>query len=85
VFAALPPGAAVGPRTFTTAAGAGGVEIAWQEAAEVFHRDAFIAGTGTQTFQLHFTGRHALQDDAMLTQMITSFASTPMVASAGAR
>ena len=85
VFAALPQGATVGPRTFTTAAGANGVEIAWQEATETFHRDAFIAGAGTQTFQLHFTGRHALEDDAMLTQMIASFASTPMVASTGAR
>ena len=41
----------------------------------LFHRDAFLAGPATPTFQLHFTAKHAIGDDAMVTQMILSFDS----------
>jgi hypothetical protein len=55
------------------AAGSTGVEMAWQESAAVFHRDAFLAGTATPTFRLHFTAQKEIAEDPMVGQMINSF------------
>ena len=57
----------------STATGTTGVEMAWQERPDVFHRDAFLAGAGTPTFRLHFTAQKEIADDAMVGQMISSF------------
>jgi hypothetical protein len=73
LWAGLPKEDVAGPSPLTTASGATGLEVSWRESDTVFHRDAFIAKAGSPTFQLHFTGPHALADDAMLTQMILSF------------
>jgi hypothetical protein len=56
-----------------TYSGSSGFELAWQEMPEVFHRDAFLAGSGTPTIRLHFTARKAITDDNMVGQMINSF------------
>jgi hypothetical protein len=69
--AAMAPGVSV-----LTASGATGVEMAWQESATVFHRDAFVARAGTATYRLHFTAKKDITDEAMVAQMIASF--TPM-------
>jgi hypothetical protein len=70
----LPGGAAGGSTSpVTTAAGSTGVEMAWQETAEVFHRDAFLAGSATPTYGLHFTAQKPIDDDDMVGQMINSF------------
>jgi hypothetical protein len=50
-----------------------GVQMAWQEADAMFHRDAFLAGSGTPTFRLHFTAKKEISDDEMVGQMISSF------------
>ena len=47
--------------------------MAWQETTTVFHRDAFLAGSATPTFRLHFTAEKAITDDPMVGQMINSF------------
>lgn len=70
----LPGGATTVPMNeVLTASGSTGVEMAWQEAAAIFHRDAFLAGSATPTFRLHFTAQKAIDDDAMVAQMINSF------------
>jgi hypothetical protein len=70
----IPAGAASVPmNAVETASGNTGVEMAWQEATEVFHRDAFLAGSATPTFRLHFTAQKPIDDDAMVGQMISSF------------
>src|SRR5688572_13822251 len=51
-----------------TASGATGVEMAWQESASVFHRDAFVARAGTKTYGLHFTAKKDITDEAMVAQ-----------------
>jgi hypothetical protein len=56
-----------------TSAGSSGLEMAWQADTAVFHRDAFLAGSGTPTFRLDFTAQKPIDDDAMVTQMINSF------------
>lgn len=56
-----------------TASGATGVEMAWQESAAVFHRDAFVALPGTATYRLQFTAKKDIADEAMVAQMIASF------------
>ena len=53
--------------------GSSGVQMAWQEGEGVFHRDAFLAGTATPTFRLHFTAQKEIAEDAMVGQMISSF------------
>lgn len=60
-------------RDVRTASGATGMELSWKEAEELFHRDAFLAGSGTPTFRLHFTARRDVGDDPMVGQMIASF------------
>jgi hypothetical protein len=55
------------------ASGSTGVEMAWQETEAVFHRDAFLAGSATPTFRLHFTAQKEIGEDAMVAQMISSF------------
>jgi hypothetical protein len=55
-----------------TAFGATGMELAWQMGLQ-YHRDAFLAAPGTQTFRLHFTAKRAIGDDPMVAQMIASF------------
>jgi hypothetical protein len=70
---ALPLTAMAVQQPIRTASGAIGVELAWQESATLFHRDAFLAEAATPTFQLHFTAKHEIGDDAMVTQMIVSF------------
>jgi hypothetical protein len=57
----------------TAASGSTGVQMAWQEAEAMFHRDAFLAGSGTPTFRLHFTAKKEITDDDMVGQMISSF------------
>jgi len=66
-------GTAVPTGLVETATGSAGVEMAWQENETVFHRDAFLAGTGTPTFRLHFTAQKEITDDNMVGQMISSF------------
>ena len=39
----------------------------------MFHRDAFLASSGTPTFRLHFTAKKEIADDDMVAQMISSF------------
>jgi hypothetical protein len=73
IKAALPVTAMAVQHPIRSASGAIGVELAWQESATMFHRDAFLAEAATPTFQLHFTAKHAIGDDAMVTQMIVSF------------
>jgi hypothetical protein len=73
LWAGLPKEDVTGPSAVTTASGGTGLEVSWRESDTVFHRDAFITRAGSQTFQLHFTGPHTLDGDAMLTQMIVSF------------
>lgn len=73
LWAGLPKQDVAGPSAVTTASGGAGLEVSWGESDTVYHRDAFIARSGTRTFQLHFSGPHALDSDAMLTQMIVSF------------
>jgi len=69
------PGGAAGVPTNVVEASAGttGVEMAWQETDDVFHRDAFLAGAATPTFRLHFTAKKPIDDDDMVGQMINSF------------
>jgi hypothetical protein len=59
--------------TVETASGATGAEVAWQESATLFHRNAFVAAPSTATFQLVFTAKKAIADDPMIGQMIASF------------
>jgi hypothetical protein len=70
----IPGGVTTVPTGMIVAAsGASGVEMAWQEADSIFHRDAFLAGSGTPTFRLHFTAQREIADDPMVAQMISSF------------
>jgi hypothetical protein len=70
----IPGGATTVPTGLVVAAsGATGVEMAWQETDSIFHRDAFLAGSGTPTFRLHFTAQKEIAEDAMVGQMISSF------------
>ena len=71
--AGLPGSAMAEQRPVRTASGATGVELSWEESAGLFHRDAFLAGAATPTFQLHFTAKHDIAGDAMVAQMIVSF------------
>jgi hypothetical protein len=74
VQVSLPGTAATAPTaTVLTASGATGVEMAWQQDTTVFHRDAFVARTGTMTYRLHFTAKKDIADEAMIAQMIASF------------
>ena len=66
-------GTAVPSGMVTAASGSTGVEMAWQEAEGMFHRDAFLAGSGTPTFRLHFTAQKEIAEDDMVGQMISSF------------
>jgi hypothetical protein len=56
-----------------TASGATGAEVAWKESATLFHRNAFLSAPSTATFQLLFTAKKSIADDAMIAQMIASF------------
>ena len=70
----IPGGATIVPTgSVVAASGSTGVEMAWKEAETVFHRDAFLAGSATPTFRLHFTAQREIADDAMVSQMISSF------------
>jgi hypothetical protein len=69
----IPSGGAVATEEVMAASGSTGVEMAWQEAEAMFHRDAFLAGSGTPTFRLHFTAKKEISDDDMVGQMISSF------------
>lgn len=73
LWAGLPKQSLDGPSPVTTVSGGAGLEVSWKESETLFHRDAFLARAGTPTFQLHFSGKHALDGDPMLTQMILSF------------
>jgi hypothetical protein len=73
VVGTIPAGAPGPTNVVETAAGTTGVEMAWQEATTVYHRDAFLAGSGTPTFRLHFTSVDPIEADAMVSQMINSF------------
>ena len=70
----IPGGGTADPSAPVDAAtGSTGVEMAWQENEDVFHRDAFLAGSGTPTFRLHFTAQKEIAEDPMVGQMISSF------------
>jgi hypothetical protein len=70
----IPSGAITDPSSAVlTAEGSSGVEMTWQEEATVFHRDAFLAGSATPTFWLHFTAQKAIKGDPMVDQMVNSF------------
>jgi hypothetical protein len=69
-------GANVQPTSVATASGAAGVEMAWQESATVFHRDAFVARTGTRTYRMQFVAKKDISDEPMIAQMIASFTPT---------
>ena len=56
-----------------TASGATGAEVAWKESETLFHRNAFLSAPSTPTFQLIFTAKKSIADDAMIGQMIVSF------------
>jgi len=73
VKGSLPGGSSTATGTVDTSTGTAGVEMTWQEEQDVFHRDAFMAGTGTPTFRLHFTAQKEISDDPMVGQMISSF------------
>jgi hypothetical protein len=80
----LPPAAMAAEAPAGTASGATGLEVSWQEPRQApepdvaggefrFHRDVFLAGPGTLTYQLRFVAKRTIEDDAMVDQMITSF------------
>lgn len=73
VKGSIPGGSSTESGTVDTATGTAGVEMTWQEDADVFHRDAFLAGTATPTFRLHFTAQKEIGEDPMVGQMISSF------------
>ena len=74
VKGSLPGGASIEPSApVSNTSGSSGVEMAWQEESDVFHRDAFLAGAGTPTFRLHFTAKKDITDDIMIGQIISSF------------
>lgn len=73
VKGSIPAGGSAESAPVDTATGTTGVEMTWQENADVFHRDAFLAGTGTPTFRLHFTAQKEIAEDPMVGQMISSF------------
>jgi hypothetical protein len=82
--ASLPPAAMAAEAPAGTASGATGLEVSWQELRQGspqesaggelrYHRDVFLAGPATHTYQLSFVAKRAIEDDAMVDQMITSF------------
>jgi hypothetical protein len=73
-MAANPSVTVTNQRKVTAVSGASGVEVAWQEAPTVYHREAFLGTAGGPTFFLHFTAKGPIGDDAMITQMVISFA-----------
>jgi hypothetical protein len=73
VKGSIPGGSPTQTGSVDTSTGTTGVEMAWQEETDVYHRDAFMAGAATPTFRLHFTAQKAIADDPMVTQMISSF------------
>ena len=44
-----PGGSSTETGSVDTSTGTTGVEMAWQEETDVYHRDAFLAGAGTPT------------------------------------
>jgi hypothetical protein len=78
--AALPGVTTSAARDVDAVSGAEGVEVSWQEAPTVFHRDAFLGAPAGPTFLMHFTAKKAIADDSMVTQMILSFAPRVAVA-----
>jgi hypothetical protein len=70
----IPSGAITDPSSAVlTAEGSSGLQMTWQETATVFHRDAFLAGSATPTFWLHFTAQTVIKGDPMVDQMVNSF------------
>jgi hypothetical protein len=62
----------------TPVGGDAGVEISWQEAPAVYHREADINGsTAGTSFLLRFTSKQPLDDDPMIDQMVLSFQPRP--------
>jgi len=69
-------------KTFTTPGADTGVEISWQEAAKVYHREADINGsTAGTSYQMRFTAKTPLGDNALIDQMVMSFEPRPFSAS----
>jgi hypothetical protein len=62
------------PEPVLAVSGAAGVEVSWQEAPTIYHREVFLGTAAGPTFYLHFTAQTPLADDGMVTQMILSFA-----------
>ena len=61
-------------KTFTTPGGDTGVEISWQESATVYRREAYVNGSSAGTsYQLRFTAKTPLGDNAFVEQMVQSF------------
>ena len=76
----LPPAALADEAPAGTASGATGLQVSWQGPRQDavdgelrYHRDVFLAGPATLTYQLSFVAKRAIADDAMVDQMITSF------------
>jgi hypothetical protein len=61
-------------RTFTTTGGDAGVEISWQEAPQIYHRNSYINGSAAGTsYLMAFTAKTSLAGDQMIEQMVFSF------------
>jgi hypothetical protein len=68
-------------KSITPVGGDAGIEINWQEAPAVYHREADIDGSTPGTsFLLKFTAKVPLDDDPMIDQMVLSFQPRPTVA-----
>lgn len=62
-----------GPTAVASGTGASGVQMSWQEAASVYHRDAYINIAAGLSFRMHFSAAAPMADDNMVSQMIASF------------
>ena len=61
-------------KTFMTPGGDAGIEINWQEGPKVYHREAYVNGsTAGTSYQLRFTAKTPLDDNALIEQMVLSF------------
>jgi hypothetical protein len=61
-------------QALTTLGGDAGVEISWQEGAQVYHREAYVNGSAAGTsYQLRFTAKTSLANNPLIDQMVLSF------------
>ena len=81
--AAVPPWNLTRQHPVQTAAGAAGAEMSWQESPQLFHREVFVGSVPTRSFHLQFLAKRDIGEDAMITQMILSFAPQGTAAGTG--